>query len=64
MTNESGDKMITLNKALNQLNIDFSNPTEKAQHDKLIVLVDDMLEFRKRNHEARMERDKELYEGG
>jgi len=37
-------------------------PPKKAQHDKLVVLVDDMLEFRKRNHEARMESDKELYE--
>jgi hypothetical protein len=42
--------------------IDFSNPTEKAQHDKLVSLVDNMLELQKKYHETRMERDKELYE--
>ncbi|MCK4731668.1 MAG: hypothetical protein KAT65_04340, partial [Methanophagales archaeon] len=42
--------------------IDFSNPTEKAQHDKLVGLVDNMLELQKKHHEARMDRDKELYE--
>ncbi|MBE9594421.1 MAG: hypothetical protein IMF19_13195, partial [Proteobacteria bacterium] len=42
--------------------IDFSNPTEKAQHDKLVALVDTMLELQKKHHEARMERDKDLYE--
>jgi len=42
--------------------IDFSNPTEKAQHDKLVALVDNMLELQKKYHDARMERDKELYE--
>jgi type I restriction-modification system DNA methylase subunit len=42
--------------------IDFSNPTEKAQHDKLVALVDNMLELQKKYHETRMERDKELYE--
>ena len=62
MTNESGDKMITLNKALNQLNIDFSNPVEKAQHDKLVALVESTLELQKKYHGARMDRDKELYE--
>jgi len=35
---------------------------EKAQHDKLVSLVDNMLELQKKYHEARMERDKELYE--
>ena len=35
---------------------------EKAQHDKLVSLVDNMLEFQKKYHEARMERDKEIYE--
>jgi hypothetical protein len=34
--------------------IDFSNPEEVAQHDKLVSLVDNM--------EARMEQDKEIYE--
>ncbi|MGB2728319.1 MAG: TaqI-like C-terminal specificity domain-containing protein [Halobacteriota archaeon] len=42
--------------------IDFSNPTEKAQHDKLVALVESMLELQKKHYEARMERDKELYE--
>jgi hypothetical protein len=42
--------------------IDFSNPTEKAQHDKLVTLVETMLELQKKYHEARMVQDKELYE--
>ncbi|MEA2075899.1 MAG: TaqI-like C-terminal specificity domain-containing protein [Euryarchaeota archaeon] len=42
--------------------IDFSNPAEKAQHDKLVSLVDNMLELQKKYHDARMDRDKELYE--
>jgi hypothetical protein len=42
--------------------IDFSNPEEVAQHDKLVALVENMLELQKKHHEARMERDKELYE--
>jgi hypothetical protein len=43
-------------------NIDLSNPTEKAQHDKLVSLVDNMLELQINYHNAKMERDKELYE--
>jgi hypothetical protein len=42
--------------------IDFSNPAEVTKHDKLVSLVDNMLELQKKYHEARMERDKELYE--
>jgi hypothetical protein len=42
--------------------IDFSNPTEKAQHDKLVALVENMLELKKKYHDVRMEQDKELYE--
>jgi hypothetical protein len=42
--------------------IDFSNPTEKAQHEKLVALVESMLELHKKHHDARMDRDKELYE--
>ncbi len=42
--------------------IDFSNPEEVAQHDKLVALVDNMLELQKKHQEARMEQDKELYE--
>ena len=35
---------------------------EKAQHDKLVALVDNMLELQEKYYAARMERDKELYE--
>ncbi|MBE9593686.1 MAG: hypothetical protein IMF19_09420, partial [Proteobacteria bacterium] len=42
--------------------INFSDPTEKAQHDKLVALVESMLKLQKKYHDARMERDKELYE--
>ena len=42
--------------------IDFSNPDEKAQHDKLVSLVDNMLDLQKKYDETRMEQDKELYE--
>jgi adenine-specific DNA-methyltransferase len=44
-----------------KLSQDFSNPAEKAQYDKLLALVDSMLELQKKHQEARMERDKELY---
>ncbi len=42
--------------------INFDDPTEKAQHDKLVSLVENMLELHRKKQEARMERDKELYE--
>jgi len=42
--------------------INFDDTIEKSQHDKLVALVDNMLELQKKHHEARMERDKELYE--
>ncbi len=42
--------------------VDLTNPAEKAQHDKLVSLVESMLELQKRYHDAKMERDKELYE--
>ncbi|MCW3133290.1 MAG: N-6 DNA methylase [Methanophagales archaeon] len=42
--------------------LDFSNPTDKAQHDKLVALVESMLELQRKYHETRIERDKELYE--
>ena len=35
---------------------------EKAQHDKLVYLADNMLNRQTKYYEARMERDKELYE--
>jgi len=51
---------------------DFSNPSEKTQHDKFEALVDkhdkfealvdNMLELTKLYYEVKMERDKELYE--
>ena len=42
--------------------INFDDPEEVAEHDKLVSLVEKMLELQKKHHEARMERDKELYE--
>jgi len=42
--------------------INFDDPKEKAQHDKLVLLVEQMLELHKKHHDAKMERDKELYE--
>ena len=42
--------------------MDFSPLAEKAQHDKLVGLVETMLELQKKHHEAKMEQDKELYE--
>ena len=42
--------------------MDSSYLTEKAQHKKLVALVDTMLELQKKHHDARMEQDKELYE--
>jgi hypothetical protein len=42
--------------------IDFSSPAEKAQQDKLVALVESMLELQKKYHNTRMEQDKELYE--
>jgi len=35
---------------------------EEAQHDKLVSLVDDMLELQTKYHEERIEQDKEIYE--
>jgi uncharacterized membrane protein len=44
------------------MELDLTNPAEKAQHDKLVALVDNMLELQKKHHDARMEQNKELYE--
>jgi Cys-tRNA synthase (O-phospho-L-seryl-tRNA:Cys-tRNA synthase) len=33
-----------------------------VQHDKLVALVESMLELQKKYHDAKMEGDKELYE--
>ncbi|MEA1999557.1 MAG: hypothetical protein U9N61_09610 [Euryarchaeota archaeon] len=54
--------MPTLNTQLNQQKIDLFNLNKKAQHDKLVALVENMLELQKKHHEARVDRDKELYE--
>ena len=35
---------------------------EKAQHDKLVSLVDNMLDRQTKYYDVRMEQDKELYE--
>ena len=35
---------------------------EEAKHDKLVSLADNMLELQTKYYEARMERDKEIYE--
>ena len=35
---------------------------EKAQHDKLVSLVDNMLNRQTKYYDARMERDKKIYE--
>ncbi len=44
------------------MELDLTNPAEKTQHDKLVALVDTMLELQKKYHDVRMEQDKELYE--
>jgi len=41
--------------------IDFSNLTEKARYDKLVSLVDNMLEIQKLFHNAKTDSDKNLY---
>jgi hypothetical protein len=55
-------KLIAINAANTKRLHHFTNPVEKAQHDKLVSLVENMLELQKKYHEARMARDKELYE--
>ncbi len=42
--------------------IDQRISSEKSQHDKLISLVEDMINLQKKYYEVKMERDKELYE--
>ena len=49
-------------KAIARQPLDFPNSPEKAWHDKLVALVDNMLEQQKKNHETRMEQDEEFYE--
>jgi len=40
--------------------IDFSTPAEKAQHDKMVTLVEGMLELHKRQASANTPREKEM----
>ena len=42
--------------------IDFSNPTEKAAHDKVVELVEKMLDGKKKLTDARTDADKRFYE--
>jgi len=55
-------KLIAINDANTKRLHHFTNPSEKAQHDKLVGLAENKLELQKKYHDARMERDKELYE--
>ncbi|MCK4353089.1 N-6 DNA methylase [candidate division WOR-3 bacterium] len=41
--------------------IDFTNPSEKAMHDKLVAMVDKMLELQEKFHSAKLESDKKMY---
>jgi TaqI-like C-terminal specificity domain len=41
--------------------LDFSNPADKARHDKLVSLVEKMMETRKQLSEAKTDGDKNLY---
>lgn len=41
--------------------IDFSISHEKAMHDKLVSMVDKMLELQKKFHSTRLESDKKMY---
>ena len=42
--------------------IDFSNPTEKAAHDKMVELVEKMLDGKRQLADARTDTDKRFYE--
>jgi adenine-specific DNA-methyltransferase len=63
---EKGEALAEIKKQhLGQLpirTINFDDPVENAQHDKLVALVENMLDLQKKYHAAKMERDKELYE--
>ncbi len=53
-------KLIAINDANTKRLRHFSNPEEVAQHEKLVALVESMLELQKNYHDAKMEQDKEL----
>ena len=40
--------------------IDFSNPTDQAAHDKMVALVESMLELHRRQQSARTPQEKEM----
>lgn len=42
--------------------INFKNPSEKQSHDKIVNLVNQMLESKKQLHSARTDKDKSYYE--
>jgi type I restriction-modification system DNA methylase subunit len=42
--------------------IDFDNPDEKAIHDQMVRLVERMLDLHKKNHQAKSDSEKELFE--
>ncbi|MCK4330546.1 N-6 DNA methylase [candidate division WOR-3 bacterium] len=55
-------KVLAINlKKLPIRKIDFSNPSEKAMHDKLVAMVEKMLKLQKKFHSARLENDKRMY---
>ena len=68
MNNLKGDirrdnrKLIAINDANTKRRHHSTHPVETAQQDKLVALAENKLELQKKYHEARMERDKELYE--
>jgi len=43
--------------------LSFTNPHEKSQHDKMVNLVDQMLEAKKKLEQANTDKDKTFYEG-
>ena len=42
--------------------IDFHNADEKAMHDRMVQLVERMLDLHKKNHQAKSDSEKELFE--
>jgi hypothetical protein len=44
------------------ININFTDPTEKSKHDKMVSLVDQMLDAKKKQMESNTERDKSFWE--
>ncbi|MBA4313027.1 MAG: restriction endonuclease subunit M, partial [Chlorobiaceae bacterium] len=42
--------------------IDFNNPEEKSMHDRMVQLVERMLDLHKKKHQSKAESEKELFE--